>query len=126
LYHTAWCSYRAKLYFVKFEKDLQVELLKPEPCYDLFDGQIRHSIGVHPEKDLQVELLKPEPCYDLSDGHDVGILLPHTGEHHQGQLDVECAQALQKMIPTLGSGFDFLTNNKFSTLLCKFHCEAII
>jgi hypothetical protein len=95
--------------FVKFEKDLQVELLKSESCYDLFDGQFRHSIGVHTEKDLQVELLKPEPCYDLSDGHDVGILLPHTGEHHQGQLDVECAQALQELIPTLGSRFDFLT-----------------
>jgi hypothetical protein len=61
-----WCSYRAKLYIFKLEKD------------------------------LQVEFLKPEPCNDLSDGHDVGILLPHTGEHHQGQLDVECAQALKK------------------------------
>jgi hypothetical protein len=69
------------------------------------------------ENDLQVELLEPEPCYDLSYGHDVGILLPHTGEHHQGQLDVECTQALKKLIPTLGSRFDSLTINRFSTLL---------
>jgi hypothetical protein len=72
------------------------------------------------EKDLQVELLKPEARYDLSDGHDVGILLPHTGEHHQGQLDVECAQALKKLILTLGTRFDFLTNNSFSALQCEF------
>ncbi len=98
----------------------------PQHCYHTGVHTEQNYIFLNQKKDLQVELLKPEPCYDLSYGHDVCILLPHTGEHHQGQLDVECAQALQELIPTLGSRFDFLTNNSFSTFLCEFCCEAII